>query len=86
MRFTPSFSAVLWDPPATAGVLSGLLYEITLKKNGTDEPIVDKNTTNTSCPLPDLQRCQYYTANVAVFYKDYSGSRVVFGQKIPGGK
>ena len=51
MRFTPSFSAVLWDPPATAGVLSGLLYEITLKKNGTDEPIVDKNTTNTSCPL-----------------------------------
>ena len=24
VRFTPSFSAVLWDPPATAGVLSGL--------------------------------------------------------------
>ena len=26
VRFTDTFSAVLWDPPATAGVLSGLSY------------------------------------------------------------
>ena len=26
VRFTSSFSTVLWDPPATAGVLSGLSY------------------------------------------------------------
>ena len=56
MRFTPSFSAVLWDPPATAGVLSGLLYEITLKKNGTDEPIVDK-LTNTCIIIVATTQC-----------------------------
>ena len=66
MVFIDSFSAVQWDPPATAGVLSGLSYIVIVMNNNTGQVIVSDTTNNTNYPLPVLVLCQYYTANVTV--------------------
>ena len=87
MRFTPSFSAVLWDPPATAGVLSGLSYIVIVMNNtDTGQVIVSATTTNTNYTLPVLQFCQYYTANVTAFSSEHHSDSVVTGQRVPGGE
>ena len=87
MRFTPSFSAVLWDPPATAGVLSGLSYIVIVMINNTGQVIVSANTNNTIYPLPGAPTpCQYYTANVTAFSSEYYSESVVIGQRTTGGK
>ena len=86
MRFTPSFSAVLWDPPATAGVLSGLSYIVIVMNNNTDQVIVSDTTTNTSYLLPVLESCQYYTANMTTFSSQHHSESVVTGQRTPGGE
>ena len=87
MRFTDSFSAVLWDPPATAGVLSGLSYIVIVMNNNTGQVIVSATTTNTNYPLPDtIQLCQYYTANVTAFSSEHHSDSVVTGQRVPGGE
>ena len=88
MRFTLSFSAVLWDPPATAGVLSGLSYIVIVMNNNTGQVIVSATTTNTNYPLPAglLQPCQYYTANVTAFSSEHHSDSVVTGQRTPGGE
>ena len=86
MRFTPSFSAVLWDPPATAGVLSGLSYIVIVMNNNTGQVIVSATTNNTNYPLPVLQPCQYYTANVTAFPSGRPSINVVTGQRTPGGE
>ena len=39
LRFNPSFSQVLWDPPSTAGVLSNIYYHVTLMNNVSSELI-----------------------------------------------
>ena len=80
VRFTLSFSAVLWDPPATAGVLSGLSYIVIVMNNNTGQVIVSATTTNTNYPLPVLQLCQYYTANVTAFSSEHHSDSVVTGQ------
>ena len=85
VRFTPSFSAVLWDPPVTAGVLSGLSYIVIVMNNNTGQVIVSDTTTNTNYPLPVLQPCQYYTANVTAFSSQHHSESVVIGQRVPGG-
>ena len=85
MRFTPSFSAVLWDPPATAGVLSGLSYIVIVMNNNTGQVIVSATTTNTSHKLPAITPCQYYTANVTAFSSEHHSDSVVTGQRVPGG-
>ena len=86
VRFTSSFSAVLWDPPATAGVLSGLSYIVIVMNNNTGQVIVNTTTTNTNYPLPVLQPCQYYTANVTAFSSQHRSESVdVIGQRVPGG-
>ena len=86
MRFTPSFSAVLWDPPATAGVLSGLSYIVIVMNNNTGQVIVDKKTNETYIPLPLFPLCQYYTANVTAFSSEHHSDSVVTGQRVPGGE
>ena len=87
MRFTPSFSAVLWDPPATAGVLSGLSYIVIVMNNNTGQVIVSATTTNTNYPLPaGLKSCQYYTANVTAFSSEHHSDSVVTGLRAPGGE
>ena len=85
MRFTPSFSAVLWDPPATAGVLSGLSYIVIVMNINTSEVIVSGTTNNTIYPLPVIKSCQYYTANVTAFSSQHHSESVVTGQSVPGG-
>ena len=86
VRFTPSFSTVLWDPPATAGVLSGLSYIVIVMNNNTGQVIVSDTTNNTNYPLPDtVQPCQYYTANVTAFSSQYHSNSVATGQRTPGG-
>ena len=84
VRFTPSFSAVLWDPPATAGVLSGLSYIVIVMNNNTCQVIVNQTTTNTIYPLPPLPFCQYYTANVTAFSSQHHSESVVTGQRQGG--
>ena len=86
MRFTPSFSAVLWDPPASAGVLSGLSYIVIVMNNNTGQVIVSATTTNTNYTLPVLQLCQYYTANVTAFSSEHHSDSVFAGQRTPGGE
>ena len=82
LQFESSFSSILWDPPATAGVLNLLFsYNVIVTNMNTSEVIVS-DTTNTIYPLPQLKSCQYYTANVTVFYKDHFGDSVVTGQKV----
>ena len=87
VRFTDSFSAVLWDPPATAGVLSGLSYIVIVMNNNTGQVIVSATTNNTIYPLPGAPTpCQYYTANVTAFSSEYYSESVVIGQRTTGGK
>ena len=86
LRFTDTFSAVLWDPPATAGVLSGLSYIVIVTNNNTGQVIVNTTTTNTIYPLPVLKLCQYYTANVTAFLSQHCSESAITGQKTPGGK
>ena len=86
VRFTDSFSDVLWDPPATAGVLSGLMYRVIVMNNNTGQVIVSDTTNNTHIPLPVLQLCQYYTANVTAFSSQHHSDSVITGQRIPGGE
>ena len=87
LQFESSFSSILWDPPATAGVLNLLFsYNVIVMNMNTSEVIVSDTTTNTIYPLPQLKSCQYYTANVTVFYKDHFGDSVVTGQRIPDGE
>ena len=85
LRFNPSFSQVLWDPPPTAGVLSNIYYQVTLMNNVNSELIVNETTNNTYYPLPALQRCQYYTVNVTAFSSEYHGDSVVNTQRVIGG-
>ena len=82
LRFNPLFSQVLWDPPSTVGVLSGLTYRVILINNINNEVIVSETTDNTHYPLPALQPCQYYTANVTAFSSEYHGDSVIFKQRI----
>ena len=86
LQFESSFSSLLWDPPATAGVLNLLLsYNVIVMNMNTSEVIVNNNTNNTNYSLPVLELCQYYTANVTVFYIARLGDSVVTGQKLLGG-
>ena len=82
LRFKPSFSQVLWDPPSTVGVLGGLTYHVILINNVINEVIVSETTDNTYSPLPALQPCQYYTANVTAFSSEYHGDSAIFKQRI----
>ena len=47
LRFDPSFTQVLWDPPPTASVLSNLYYHVTLMNNVSSELIISETTDNT---------------------------------------
>ena len=75
----------MWDPPLTAGTLDSLYYHVIVVNNDTGVVIVSITTTVTIQPLPDLQRCQYYTANVTAFTSEYHGDSVVTRERSPGG-
>ena len=83
LRFNPSFSQVLWDPPSTAGVLSNLYYQVSVKNSVL---LINDTTTNTYYPITSMvQRCHEYTANVIAFSSHYHGDSVVYKKKPQGG-
>ena len=84
VRFSVSFISLLWDPPATAGVLSGLSYIVIVMNSNTGQVVVSDTTTNTNYPLPPLPSCQYYTANVTAFSSQHRSESVVIGQRQGG--
>ena len=82
VRFTSSLSDIQWDPPLTG--LSGLMYKVTAMDINTGQIVVNKTTSNTSCPLPPLISCQYYTVNVTAFSSQQQGDSVVTDLRPPG--
>ena len=83
-----SFISLLWDPPATAGVLSGLSYIVIVMNNNTGQVIVNDTTVDTNYPLPAGldSPCQYYIANVTAFSSQHRSESMVTGQRVPGGE
>ena len=75
----------MWDPPLTAGTLDSLHYHVIVVNNDTGITIVSNTTTVTTQPLPHVQPCQYYTANVTAFSSEYLGDSVVTGERSQGG-
>ena len=75
----------MWETPSTVGTLSSLYYRVIVVNNDTGVVIVSSTTTVTRQPLPDLQQCQCYTANVTAFSSEYHGDSVVTGERSPGG-
>ena len=75
----------MWDPPLTAGTLDSLYYHVIVVNNDTGVVIVSITTTMVTQPLPIVQTCQYYTANVTAFSSEYHGDSVVTGERSPGG-
>ena len=75
----------MWDPPLTAGTLDSLHYRVIVVNNNTGIMIVSSTTTVTIQPLPVVQLCQYYTANVTAFTSKYHGDSVVTVERSPGG-
>ena len=75
----------MWDPPLTAGTLDSLHYRVIVVNNDTGVVIVSNTTTVTIQPLPDVQLCQYYTANVTAFTSEYHGDSVVTVERSLGG-
>ena len=88
VRFNPAFNTLLWSPPLTSGVLSGLSYIVIIVNNKTNDVIVSATTNSTQYLLPvnDLQHCQYYTANVTAFSSKQHGDSVVIVERTPGGE
>ena len=82
VRFNPSLSDVLWDPPLTAP--SGLMYKVTTMNMNTGQIVVNETTNNTFCPLPLLLFCQNYIVNVTAFSSQKQGDSVVTGLRPPG--
>ena len=83
LRFNPSFRQVLWDPPLTAGVLSNLYYQVSVKNSVL---LISDTTTDTYYPITSVvQRCHEYTANVTAFSSEYHGDSVVYKEKPRGG-
>ena len=82
----PSFSTIMWDPPPTAGVLSGLTYHLTVTNMNTGVVIIDTTTTDTGYPLSSVQLCTYYNASVTAFSQDQSSDAETVIERIPGGK
>ena len=85
VRFDHLFTAIMWDPPLTAGTLDSLHYHVIVVDNDTGVVIVSNTTTVTTQPLLHVQLCHYYTANVTAFSSEYHGDSVVTGERSPGG-
>ena len=75
----------MWNPPSTAGVLSILVFQVNVISNDTGAVIISSTTTNTYYPLPIIQLCHYYIANVTAFTSKYHGVSVVTKQRATGG-
>ena len=86
LGFNESFSTIMWDPPQTAGVLSGLTYHLTVTNMNTGVVIINTNTTETSYPLSSVQYCTFYNASVTAFSPEQNGDTMDIIKKTPGGE
>ena len=67
LRFDAKFSTIMWDSSPTAGVLSGLSYQLTVTNINTGVVIINTTTTDTSYSLGLVQFCTSYKASVTAF-------------------
>ena len=86
LRFNPTFSAIMWDPPPTAGVLSALIYHLTVTNMNTGVLIINTTTTDTSYLLNSVLFCTFYNVSVTAFSLDHKGNTVITIDKTPGGE
>ena len=84
LRFCPSFSTIMWDPPPTVGVLSNLTYHLTVTNMNTGVVIINTTTTDTSYPLGSVQFCTLFKVSVTAFSHDQSGENAFFMERTPG--
>ena len=84
LRFSSTFSTIMWDPPSTAGVLSGLTYHLTVTNMNTGVVIINTTTTETSYPLSSVQLCTYYNASVIAFSLEQKGDTMSIMEETPG--
>ena len=84
LRFSPSFSTIMWDPPPTAGVLSNLTYHLTVTNMNSGVVIINTNTTETSYPVGVLKHCTFYNASVVAVSLNQKGDSTVFADRTPG--
>ena len=85
LRFSPTFSTIMWDPPSTAGVLSDLTYHLTVTNMNTGVVIINTNTTDTSYLLGLVQFCTFYTASVTALSLEQKGDTMSIMERIPEG-
>ena len=88
LRFSPTFSTIMWDPPSTAGVLSGLTYHLTVTNMNTGVVIINTTTTDTSYPplIGLVQFCTLYRASVTASSLEQKGDTVAIMEETPGGE
>ena len=85
LRFSPTFSTIMWDPPSTAGVLSGLTYHLIVTNMNTGVVTINTTTTDNSYPLSSvLQFCTFYNASVTAFSLEQKGATMGIIKKTPG--
>ena len=87
LRFNPTFSTIIWDPPSTAGVLSGLTYHLTVTNMNTGVVIINiTTTTDTSYVLGSIQYCTFYNASVTPMLQGCTGDSEVIIDRTPESK
>ena len=86
LRFSPSFSTIMWDPPSIAGVLSGLTYHLTVTNMNTGVVIINTTTTDTSYSLGSIQYCTFYNASVTPMLQGCTGDSEVIIDRAPESK
>ena len=75
----------MWDPPSTAGVLSGLTYHLTVTNMNTGVVIINITTTDTSYHVSLSLYCTNYTASVTAYTPEYKSVSTIV-ERTPGGE
>ena len=86
LRFSSSFSTIIWDPPSTVGVLSDLSYHLTVTNMNTGVETINTTTTDTSYSLGSLPFCTFYNASVTAFSLEQKGDTMGIMEETPGGE
>ena len=87
LRFNPSFSHVLWDPPPTAGILGNLTYHLTVTNMDTGVVIINTTTTSTTYTIgSSVPFCTVYKANVTALLGEHKSDEVSHMRKTEGSK
>ena len=90
LRFCPSFSTIMWDPPQTFGVFSNLSYLLKLTATNMNTGVViietTSTTTETSYTIKATQPCTNYSASVTAFSSEFTGISVSITDSSPGGE